>query len=299
MPVAKKTTSPDLNRAAVPLQSVASIVDLKSPVNQINGDKDTLLDSHVESIHHGSEPEPLQPQPNAGKAINWQATKSDWDMLGSTRNRRGWQMVALSFGYRPISGISEKLPKLEAEQYARRLRVLRNSATVKRSKTKLQYESSVHSQGSKLNPDDPASFAFDIVKFVDFFTRLPAGEKIHPLMVEIADQHRMLTADAEPVKVVPSRNVNAAVSRVDGSLWDIALGLAMKHYNYVPVGISGMATSQDKVKGTTEAIAEGLSETGLTVTAKVIESRLREATVRLGKRENDREKVAKALSNKR
>lgn len=98
---------------------------------------------------------------------------------------------------------------------------------------------------------------------------------------------------------MPTRNTNAAVSRIEGSLWDIVLGLAIKNYDFLPVGLAGMASKRDEQKRVIEEMAADVCEAGLTVIAQVVEKRLDEATQRLSKREVDREKVITGIANRR
>lgn len=294
MPAAKKTSSSTQNRTASaprkkPRSATAISVEISGP------------NSEAQSLHPESAPISTKAELNStGNAtIDWQATSDDWELLGSTRNRRGWQLVALSLGYQPSRGISNRLPETELRQYKMRLRVLRNSTTDKHSTTKLQYERNVLYQGKKSNPNDPTEFSFDVVKFVDFFAKLPRGNDLHPEMVAAAEEFRRTDANKGQLKQVPIRNVNTAISRIEGSLWDIVLGLAMQHYKYVPVGLAGMAFKREEQKGILEEMAEDIRETGLSVTATVIEKRLDEATQRLGKRELEREEVRLYIDNRK
>lgn len=294
MPAAKKTSTSTQNSTTSaprkkPRSTTLISVEISGPSLE------------AQSQHSGPSPISTKPGLNStgNGTIDWQATSDDWEQLGSTRNRRGWQLVALSLGYQPIRGIGRRLPEIESKQYKRRLRVLRNSTTDKRSTTKLQFERNVLYQGKKSNPDDPIEFSFDVVKFVDFFARLPTGGDLHPALVAAAEEFRLSDAKTQTVQPVPTRNANAAVSRIEGSLWDIVLGLALKHYEFVPVGLAGMASKRDENKGIVEEMVEDICDAGLTVTAEVVGKRLNEATQRLSKREDDREKVRLFIANRK
>lgn len=294
MPAAKKTSSSTQNRtASAPRKKPRSATQISV---EISGPS-----LEAQSLHSGSAPISTKPGVNStgNGTIDWQATSDDWELLGSTRNRRGWQLVALSLGYQPSSGISNRLPEAELKQYKRRLRVLRNSTTDKRSTTKLQFERNVLYQGRKSNPDNPIEFSFDVVKFVDFFAKLPKGGHLDPALVDAAEEFRRTDANTGPIKQVPKRNANAAVSRIEGSLWDIVLGLALKHYEFVPVGLAGMAYKRDEQKVIFEEIAADILDAGITITAALVEKRLNEATQRLSKREDDREKVRLFIANRK
>lgn len=215
---------------------------------------------------------------------DWRAMSEDWEFLETTRHRRGWQLVALSFGIAPVLELVKQLPELERERYKKRLRTVANSTTDKRSKTKLQYEKSLtlHEwQPESDRPHKKTDFTFDVVKFVDFFSRLPNNSTVDPAMVAAAAAFRALDKVPEYVKEVPERNANAAVKRIEGSLLDLVLGLAIRHYGYVPMGIAGLARNSHETKNVFESISEDTAEVGLKVSAKVVGKRLGEATERL------------------
>ena len=293
MPAAKKAASSTQNPTTAEPQKKPRSVSRKTAEISVPNLGAQSLTTVNESIS-------VKPKPKAKvhETLDWQATNDDWELLSSTRNRRGWQLVALSLGYQPSRGIRDRLPEAELKQYKMRLRVLRNSTTDKHSTTKLQYERNVLYQGKKSNPNDPSEFSFDVVRFVDFFARLPRGDDLHPALVAAAEVFRLSVPKKEAIKPVPARNANAAVSRIEGSLWDIVLGLAIKHYKFVPVGLAGMASKRDESKGIFEEMAEDICEAGLAVTAEVVEKRLQEATQRLSNREIDREKVTLAFSSR-
>lgn len=225
---------------------------------------------------------------------DWRATERDWKLLENTRHRRGWQLAALSVGATPKRGVVRLMPEHAARQYRDYLSIIRNSATKVRSTSKLQRENSIAYQGRASNPDDPSDWSFDVLKFVTFFNGLPSAP-VDARMIAAAEHWRSREANDQVPQAIPDRVANAALARIEGSLLDILLGLAMHHYGYLPLGLAPTSKSAASHQTTYVEMSSDLESNGVSVSAWVIQKRLAEASARLRDREKARDSVMAKL----
>lgn len=204
------------------------------------------------------------------------ARDEDWRMLEQSRFLRGWQLVALSLGLRPIEKLSEVAPAAVLADYKVRRNAVKNAATSEARAGWLQYKVDKLKTVVVIPPGKAplTNEVFDSVKFLAFLKRTSAA-RIEPRFEEIVQR-----CHASAPKKVPARNAKAANTAIQNSLLDLVLGMAISHYDYVPslAGIPGRIKSQ---KSVFEAISEDLAEHGIGVSADQIQKRLTAACDRM------------------
>jgi hypothetical protein len=217
---------------------------------------------------------------SADTPARWEANKDEWDELRSTRYRRGWQLVALSLGLTPTGGVLKKLPKPQAKHYKVGLKVVRNSASTIRSVNSLQHAEHIIYQGRKNDPSYPLELSYDVVKFVDYFQTLPEPW-LDAKLVAAADYWRNRDVAKKGAKPVPKNVDNGRASRIERSLLEIVLGLAIHNYGYIPVGIAGGTHDGKTMRKVYKKISTDLKKQGVSASAFVVSERLGDAVKRL------------------
>lgn len=187
---------------------------------------------------------------------------------------RGWQLAALSLGLRPNLGSLKQAPEALAAEYKVRRTAIRNAATPAAKKGKLQYEPDSIQSVIVIGKDKLTDLIFDAAKFLRFLKTTPAA-RVHVRFEEVVLQFQVGLS-----KKVPARNDNAAKSRIEGSLLDLVLGLAISHYDFVP-SLAGIPDRNKSQKNVFEAISEDLAEHGIELSAHVVQQRLAAACERM------------------
>jgi hypothetical protein len=230
----------------------------------------------------------------------WKATADDWATFYQLRYHRGWQLAALSLGFAPTAGVIDSLPTPDAKKkLTDRRKLIKTFATGADTNGKLQYEPDSENDGVKNDPKKSAvERSFDVVKFVDFLKSLPTKPsviQIDPELEKVAAHWRKhagdsssKTVDDDPAqKAKKDKTDKSALTRVERKLLTIILGLAIEHYEFKPVGVVGGCTKSSEMSDVYDRISEALDDTGVDVSAKLIEKYLLAASRRLGEDDNE------------
>ncbi len=238
----------------------------------------------------------------------WKATAPDWASCYQSRCQRGWQLAALSLGFAPTAGVIDSLPTPDAKKkLTDRRKLIKNFATAANTSGKLQYEVDSENDGVKKDPKKSAvERQFDVVKFVAFLKSLPTKPsviQIDPRLEKVADHWREHAGDSsskagehDPAqKAKQEKTDKSALTRVESTFLRIILGLAIKHYEFTPVGVTGGVRNSKEMQSEYDQISANLESVGLPVGPAVVEDYLIEACHRLKKDEKGEKQLQAVL----